>query len=247
MKPSGDDQRLEDADPELAHLFSALRASGPSDDARARTVAAMAAAAAAPPAAPAPPTSPGAATASRAAWIGLGAALLALSVAGLEWGRDDDHAPRSTPTAAPAESAPPVRPTPIEGREPQAASVRVEDLPPATPAAPREVTAPKARPDTSTPKPAGDSFREELALVERARGELSRGDTPACLRTLDAYRAYVGPNGGVFTQEVEVMHVEALARSGDREGARARGGRFLADHPASPYAERVRSVPGVAE
>ncbi|MBX3262088.1 MAG: hypothetical protein KF782_20555 [Labilithrix sp.] len=173
-----------------------------------------------------------------------GAVLLAL-VAGLG-GRGGEPAPRSGAPAPPSEGASPAVTAPaahVEDREPQVASVRVEDLPPAATAPSREAPAAKARPDTgASAKPAADSFREELALVERARGELSRGDASACLRTIDAYGAYVGPRGGVFTQEVEVMRVEALARSGDREEARAHGRRFLADHPASPYAERVRSV-----
>jgi hypothetical protein len=42
--------------------------------------------------------------------------------------------------------------------------------------------------------------------------------------------------------EVEVMRVEALALSGAGERAQTFGKRFLAEHPTSPYAGRVRSV-----
>ncbi|MBX3225588.1 MAG: hypothetical protein KF795_34095, partial [Labilithrix sp.] len=176
-----------------------------------------------------------------------GAALLALSMAALQWIGGEARAPVSEATASPSTSAAPaeVGPAHAESRGAETASIRVEDLPPATSTARREAP-PAATPErdastASAPRPA-DSFREELALVERARAELSRGDASACLRTVDAYGAYVGPNGGVFTQEVEVMRIEALTRSGERRAAQEHGRRFLVDHPASPYAERVRSV-----
>jgi hypothetical protein len=47
-------------------------------------------------------------------------------------------------------------------------------------------------------------------------------------------------------EEVEVMRIEALAMSGDRAQARARGVRFLERYRETPYAERVRRVLGQA-
>jgi hypothetical protein len=44
--------------------------------------------------------------------------------------------------------------------------------------------------------------------------------------------------------EATVLRVEALARAGDMAAARRTGDAFLASHPQSPYAARVRSLIG---
>lgn len=44
---------------------------------------------------------------------------------------------------------------------------------------------------------------------------------------------------GVLAQEREVIAIEALARLGRQDAARARADRFTADFPDSPHRERV--------
>ena len=250
MKPEGGD-RLRDGDPEFARLVSALRNAGPSRDSLARTLAAVEGAATEPSLPPASGSRP-----ARTATIALGAGAVALvlaAAAGYEWRGSSASAPEAPPAAVTSlasardEVAPSDVPT---------SSVRVEDLPPAPAAAPGSPVATQARPlagpkmapsvalapppSTNAPAPSADDFRDELALVERVRTQLSSGDHEACLRSIDQYGARF--HGGAFVQEVEVMRIEALAASGDRGRARTFGGKFLSEHPTSPYAGRVRSV-----
>ena len=252
MNPEGGD-RLRDVDPEFGRLVSALRTGRPSKDALARTLAAVGSATTEAVAAP-----EAGGRAAKSATIAIGAGVMALIVAagaGYEWTRSDASAPSAT---APVATSPaPARQDPAPVDVPTS-SVRVEDLPPVPAPAPepvapaaapaRAIAGPKGAPSaapvaaaSNEPAPAGgDDFRDELALVERVRTQLSSGDHEACLRSIDRYNARF--QHGAFVQEVEVMRIEALASSGDRERARAFGGKFLSDHPTSPYAGRVRSV-----
>lgn len=112
----------------------------------------------------------------------------------------------------------------------EAPSIRVDDLPAATPPAPK----PAARAATSL------SFDDELALVESARTALSKGDASGCLARLDDYDRRV--QKGTFEREVTVMRVEALIARGDTARARSLGEAFLEQSPDSPYANRIRSL-----
>ncbi len=138
------------------------------------------------------------------------------------------------------------------------ATTRVEDLPEAParadgPASAGRASAARVTTD-GTPAPtvargtatssaaasSGSSFHEELALVEAARSALARGDNGACLRALARHDERF--RGGVFADEIAVMHIEALAARGDRARARTLGERFLAHSPDSAYASRIRSI-----
>jgi outer membrane protein assembly factor BamD (BamD/ComL family) len=90
--------------------------------------------------------------------------------------------------------------------------------------------------------PGGDrgTFRDELALVSTARTSLEAGDVATCVNALERYDERF--RAGIFAQEIEVLHIEALAASGARAHARTRAEKFLALNATSPYAERVRSV-----
>ena len=138
------------------------------------------------------------------------------------------------------------------------ASTRVEDLPaapsPTEHAAGERATnirtapltgagpAPAARPGTSlAAKPsAASTFQEQLALLETARSALARGDTEACLRTTDRYDERF--RSGLFSDEIAVMRIEALAARGDHARAQTLGEAFLARNPDSAYASRLRSI-----
>jgi len=47
---------------------------------------------------------------------------------------------------------------------------------------------------------------------------------------------------GKLGPEATVLRIDALTQRGDRAAASAMGDRFLAAHPHSPYADRVRSI-----
>lgn len=250
MKRDLDPQRLEDVDAEFARVVSSLRASGPSKDALVRTLGAVAAVPPAP-RAPAPRR-----WLRLVPWAGIGVMVATVSAVG--YVRGNGHAPvaEHAPSVLVAPQVDvPAPATQVERSVAEASTIRVDDLPsarpaaaPSAPSAPakatvstKSVVAPaetSAAPATSVAR--ADGIRDELALVERARAQLSHGDSAEALRTLETHRTQFP--SGMFVQEVAVMRIEALAASGNAEAARTEGARFLERHATSPYAERVRSV-----
>ncbi|MCC6554624.1 MAG: outer membrane protein assembly factor BamD, partial [Polyangiaceae bacterium] len=73
-----------------------------------------------------------------------------------------------------------------------------------------------------------------------AREALAGGRARAALAALDAYSARFP--GGRLALEAEVLRIEALAGSGEASAATALARAFLAAHPASPYANRLRPI-----
>lgn len=95
--------------------------------------------------------------------------------------------------------------------------------------------APPSRADDLRPK--RTSITEEIALLDRARRLLARGQGVASVEAIDAYqRAF--PTG-VLVEEATALEVEARATAGDHERARAVGDRFLELYPKSPLVPRV--------
>lgn len=89
-----------------------------------------------------------------------------------------------------------------------------------------------------TPAPAS-GIREELALLEQAHRELSRGNAAASLAVLDAH-ARRFPNGA-FSAERTAGRVFALCALGQLQRARTIGDDFLQREPNSPLVPRIRS------
>jgi outer membrane protein assembly factor BamD (BamD/ComL family) len=127
---------------------------------------------------------------------------------------------------APADPPPPV------------ATVTAE-APADPPPAPATV-APAVRPPPSAA--AKTSLAEEVALVERARAALRAGDLAAASAALDARDERF--SRGALAEESEVLRVELASASGDRARAERLGRAFLARHPSSPHASRVRQLAG---
>lgn len=92
----------------------------------------------------------------------------------------------------------------------------------------------RAEPST----PSRTTFAEELALVSAARSAIEHGDAPSCMRAVGEYQERF--RSGIFAHEIEVLRIEALFASGERERARTSAEQLLAAHPKSPYAERIR-------
>jgi hypothetical protein len=81
---------------------------------------------------------------------------------------------------------------------------------------------------------------DELQLLERAQAAAARGQGDEAL-TFVARHGREFPRGR-FAVEMSVVEIEELARAGRLDEAEARGERFLASHPGSPYTRRVEAV-----
>jgi outer membrane protein assembly factor BamD (BamD/ComL family) len=81
---------------------------------------------------------------------------------------------------------------------------------------------------------------DEVASMDRSRAALAAGDAAGALRMLDEYDARFA--SGLLSQESAVLRVEALAKQGSARAAKELGDRFLAEHPTSPHAARVRAL-----
>ncbi len=227
-------ERLFASDPDLTRLHDLLDRDAPPAGAIQRaTTRVLADGAPGDPPTQAPGARP---SASTTPWIvaGLGAAVL---VAGaLAWWSPSGHTPDASPdplvsaSTAPTAAAVVEQTAAIVDAPPAHPAIRVDDLPAAS--------RPRA---AASPAVSADPFLEELALVERARAALARARGRECLDATVAYEKRFAKSG-LFREEVEVMHIEALAMSGESAAARARGQRFLDAHRETPYAERIRRV-----
>ncbi|HWA73453.1 MAG TPA: outer membrane protein assembly factor BamD [Polyangiaceae bacterium] len=102
------------------------------------------------------------------------------------------------------------------------------------------VNTPSARAPKATASSA--DLTAELAAIEKARSALSAGDASGALSQLDAYsRTY--PRGRLAL-EAEVLRIDALARSGQRDAAKKRAEQFVRRHPNSVLNARVRGYLG---
>jgi hypothetical protein len=84
------------------------------------------------------------------------------------------------------------------------------------------------------------SLSEQVQSLDRARVALGSGDAGAALIEIAHYRK-AWPNG-VFLTEASVLEIEALAKRGERSLAATRAQDFVAAHPDSPQAERLRAL-----
>jgi TolA-binding protein len=97
-------------------------------------------------------------------------------------------------------------------------------------------------PQAHVAQPAASTLSEQVAALDRARAALDARDGAKARKLVDAYETEYP--GGAFTQEAEVVRIEALSRDGNRAEAERAGKRFLAAYPKSPHAPRVRLLLG---
>ena len=156
----------------------------------------------------------------------------------------------SSPSLASARQL--VSPPVLAPVSPATAATSTEQL--ARPAAPRPpLPAPSAHraarasavhaspvPASSTRGSTGSSLAEQVQSLDRARVALTSGDAGSALREIAHYRA-AWPDG-VFLTEASVLEIEALAARGERSLARTRAADFVAAHPDSPQADRLRAL-----
>jgi hypothetical protein len=161
------------------------------------------------------------------------------------------------------EEGPPVaaaQPAPMAARpmdaapmvdEAPARAVADEALPSSAPAAAAPapgVPAARAKSATSaaptktetSAKPARSSLADEVRSLDAARAALEGGDGRKALRALDAHEASF--RQGVLGPEATVLRIEGLFAAGRDGEAKTLAGAFLAAHPESAYAARVRSL-----
>lgn len=159
-------------------------------------------------------------------------------------------APRSTEVAVAS-----MVPTAIPGQShahdaAEAHPVEAEALPaiPATiPSAPaptkRSARAPRSVRERPSPaETATNDVAAEVRLVERARRALASGDLTEANAILDDYERSF-PHGSL-AQEAAILRIDALARSGDRVATERAVAAYLAAHPRSPHAARLRAMIG---
>ena len=109
--------------------------------------------------------------------------------------------------------------------------------PPSSTAA-RTVALPRG--GAAAPARSAPSLSPELDVLDRARQALAAHDPIAARAALDEYQRRF-PNGSL-REEAELASIETLVQSGDTAGAREAADRFLANHPESAYAGRVRAI-----
>jgi len=240
-----DDRLLrDDGDPLAQELLRAGAEERPSDEARARTLAALGitgvGAGAAAGAAGIAATPRGRAGLGRLVrWIGL-AVTIAVAV-GFGWRALRPDAPSvSVPSAESVATAPAATPADqAVVASPSVGETVALSVPVVAPAsAPKRMPALSAAPAASQ----DTGLAAEVAALDRARGALASGDAPRALLALDDYKRSF-PHG-VLGQEAAVVRIEALVRSGNPSAARALADRFLAANPSSPHAPRVRHLVG---
>jgi hypothetical protein len=180
-----------------------------------------------------------------AKWFG-GGALVGLAVAGgatvLEPPAPAAVAPPTAATVAPAAQV---------ALDPVTLSPASDLEPPARPATAPSVRTPRSVPVVSAPAPATarfetpaeDTLAAELALLDRARQALARGEPTTATSLLERH-AREFPRGRLAA-EAFVMKIDALVRSGRRASARALAQQHLSRHPRSPHAARIKSLVGL--
>jgi hypothetical protein len=197
-----------------------------------------------------PPAPSQGAWGSAAKWMGVG--LVGMGLVGALLAREQPSAP---PPVKPAVVAPEARVTtdtspwlPVPGEPTPPSSLPFASDPgPETPRlsakkslAADSPPASSAGPSNDAPlNPADDSFAAELRAVDQARRAIAVGDYAGGLRLLDVW-AVAFPQKR-FDEEAAVLRIEAVRGSGDRERSTQLARQFLAAHPTSPLAQRVRS------
>jgi hypothetical protein len=163
-------------------------------------------------------------------------AVTAVPVGYYAWQRSQESAAAQVLVSAPKAPAP-TQSRALRRAEPAlpSAHLMVEPIASAAPVNSPSVRAQKASSSSA-------DLTAELAAIEKARSALSAGDASGALSQLDAYaRSY--PRGRLAL-EAEVLRIDALARSGQRDAAKRRAEQFVRRHPNSVLNARVRGYIG---
>ena len=106
-----------------------------------------------------------------------------------------------------------------------------------------QAQAPKVEPPKEALRSAPSSaLSAEIAAIDQAKRALASSDAEEALRRVDAYRAEFP--GGMLAAEATGLCVQALARAGRHDEARAELARLRASHPDSPLLENLAQLVG---
>jgi hypothetical protein len=226
------DESIQPLAPKLAALLAAeRRAPAPSAARRAHILARLEPLIGAGGAGGTPPAASTSALASKFFLVASAAAVLAIGGAVAVSRR-----PPAVPIAPLASTAVPIDVAVVPPRAPSAPP-RATVLPSAEP----NHTLLRRRPRATAPAERADfdlsNLREEAAILERGRRELTSGDPSAALGTIaDAQRRF--PRGFLI-EERAALEIRALAAAGYRTTACARAAAFNRDFPASIQAAAI--------
>jgi len=117
---------------------------------------------------------------------------------------------------------------------------RAERVAPSVASDPAAATVASPSTMSMEPKPAASTVLAEVASLDRARAALAAGDARTALARISAHDASFP--GGALQPEAVVLRVRALNLLGDRVQAASVANRFLAAHPDSAQAARLRSL-----
>jgi hypothetical protein len=134
------------------------------------------------------------------------------------------------------QASPPVAPVPEVVAPPSAPKAQPRTAAPPPPVAAESATVPEPAPVPVAPAPAKPS---ESQLLGAAQSSLA--SDPARALKLTAEHRQLFP-GGAFTQEREVIEIDALYRLGRTAEAERRATQFIARNPGSSYARRVKEL-----
>lgn len=240
-------------------LLESARDEAPPPELEGRVLAALVAAplVAPPTPAPAAPPAPSATPPSPRAPLGLtgprGLAMLAAvvglgAVIAVSAGRDpapSTSAPVVTTTAMTAAPAAPAPEQPAENATLAPVAPIVTVTPDSLPTAPAATTSPIAPvnpPATAKTAAAegGTSIEREIELLDGVKAKLGQNDAAGAAKALDGYdREFPA---GVLAPERTVLRIRTLILQGNRPAAARMGEEFLAKHPGSVHAKRIRAL-----
>jgi hypothetical protein len=147
--------------------------------------------------------------------------------------------------SASAPSADPRAPGSPTLEEPASPAPTPPDLPSPTMtpvgSAPRVTSLPAAASHSGRPQPSAD-LEAEMGLLTSAQAAIQRGDYSAALAKLDEHQKAFP--SGVLSEERTAARIVALCAAGRQADARSLATAFLARHPSSPLAPRVRTSCG---
>jgi len=148
----------------------------------------------------------------------------------------------SQPLAPPSRRISVPQPKAPAATKPEPAHQRVETS--SEPAAlPAKASSLRPAPARTSPQPStlapDDALSAELAALDGARSALAAGNPTGALSRLDAY-SKAHPRGRLAL-EAEVLRIDALARNGQTQAAKAWARAFLRQRPKSVLASRVRA------
>jgi len=125
---------------------------------------------------------------------------------------------------------------------PPAAKPEPPAIKPPTPAVAARATAEPAPARAAGPSTSGSRLAAEITAIDQMKSALAGGNAADALRRVDAYRAAFPT--GTLAAEATALRVEALARAGRRDEARAELARLRAGHPESPLLENLGQIVG---